>query len=256
MRRAVIGLVLLASCKPSIERTQAALASQSPAEREKAAEILRAAYAKDPLSFGDHGEAYWTARLKDVPGKAHLDFGKVHGGEGGGGGFSDNVELDDFWWTTVWGNQKDHVYTGYDPPRRMVRSVEAKPPAGFTGTWITYYIDGARHVVDDLVDGRSSRVREYHDNGQLEVDRTYVDGKLDGTFVWKYADGKTHHEESYVKGVQVGVSRWFSREGRLQTESYYRDGKIDGQSLTFDKDGKLQTCSIYEAGEHKGYCQK
>jgi hypothetical protein len=254
LRRAAIEIDLLFSCKPDLAASRALLGSQNPAEREKGAEILRKAYAKDPVAFGDHGETYWADKLKKVPGTAEGPGGKSLGGEGGGGGFTENYQLDDFWAATVWGNQKDHVYTGYDPPRRLVKSVAVAPPSAFTGEWKTFFVDGAVYEIADYENGRARRRREFHDNGQLRVERTIVDGQLEGTFVWRFADGTTEWEESYAKGKKVGVERRFWPGGKMREEMYWLGDKLEGRSAFFDKDGKRTQCSEYHAGERLGPC--
>jgi hypothetical protein len=251
MRRVAIAL-FLASCTPDLHATRSLLSSTNPAEREKAAGILARAYAKDPKSLGDHGEAHWAELLKKVPGSKApeaLAGARSMGGEGGGGGFTENYQLDDFWAASVWGAQKDHTYTGYEGPRRHVEHVDVMPPASFTGAWTTYFVNGARFEVVDFESGKVTKRREYHDNGRLRVERTVVDGQLEGNFTWTFADGTTELEETYSKGKKFGVERRFWPGGKLREESHWAGDKLDGKSIFFERDGKPQQCTEWRMGE-------
>jgi antitoxin component YwqK of YwqJK toxin-antitoxin module len=255
MRRALLAsfFVLVTGCKPNPEDAKNALASPDPAVREKAATTLRAMYAKDPRSVGDHGEAYWTERLERARGKKTpevvkiLDGVTLRGGEGGGGGESVSARLDDFWMATLGRSTRgDDTVFAADKPRRFVQHVDAKMPSGFDGTWTTYYVNGAPYETFELRGGVPQRNREFHDNGRMRTEILYVDGKADGTFATRSADGKLEREHVYVKGKTV-AERSFYPSGKVEHETIFGEHAIE-RSKSFEEDGSVKDCSIYDAG--------
>ena len=256
-RRLLISLFfLLIGCKHQLTSSEAkkALASAVPRERDEGAAVLKRMYAKDPLSLGDHGEAYWVERLKKIRGvtidEAQRILGGIQtrGGEAGGMGATDHVGLDDFWATEIHRELQHNTITGYDPPRRSVVDVHVDPPSGYTGTWTTYFVNGAVHDSFELDRGISVRDREYHDNGQLRSDHLYVDGHREGTVIIHFADGSTEWEESYAKGKKVGVEKWFYRNGKPRQEDHWADDKREGRTTYFSDTGYPTLCIDYRAG--------
>lgn len=63
-------------------------------------------------------------------------------------------------------------------------------------------------------------VEYYHDNGQLQAEGTYKDGKLDGPL-------KSYYEN-----------------GQIEQEGIIKDGEIDGPSKHYNENGKLLTSRV------------
>lgn len=256
MRFALIALVVLAGCerRPDAREAKRALESTSALERERGAAALRKIYAKDPQALGDHGEQYWVERLAGLRGASSeetariLAGGRSMGSEGGGGGSTDHFRLDDFWSAELFRDDRRGTIWGYEPPRRNVVHVDVAPPPKLTGTWTTYFVNGAVYDARELEGGVPRRDREFHDNGALRREYLYVDGKLDGAFVTRFADGSTEWEESYAKGKKVGVERWFHRNGKLRQEEHWVDGVRDGRSTFYGDSGSVVQCIDYRAG--------
>lgn len=256
MRRLTVLLVLLLGCR-RLDATEARrlLASSEPLERQKGASALQKMFANDAASVGDHGEAHWAARLSRVRGAsasealAILGGPQPMGGEGGGGGASDHYRLDDFWTTTLHRSTRgDNTIFGYDPPRRLVVHVDVDRPERFTGTWTTYFVNGAVYETFDLEGGVPRRQRAFHDSGPLRYERLYVDGKIDGTVVTRYESGAPEWEDTYAKGQRVGVQRWFYPSGKLRQEAHYANDKLDGRIRNVTESGSTTFCAEYRAG--------
>lgn len=236
------------------------LGSPDPAERAKAAEVLRFAYAKDPTALGDHGAIYWAERLQRVPGKTDVEVSKIlagakilPGSEGGGGGRSVTFRLDDFWLaTTGQSDRGDGRYFSAEPARRFVVHIDVPPPAGFNGTWTTYYVNGAVYESVELDRGRVKRAREQHDNGQVRVESVYVDGARDGHVVTYFADGKPEWDQTYAKGELVGEERWYWEAGKLRELRHWKNGKQHGRMKIYGQDGALNRCIEHRDGVEVG----
>jgi MORN repeat variant len=50
-----------------------------------------------------------------------------------------------------------------------------------------------------LTDGAAER---WYDNGQMQEQSNYVDGKLHGEYTWWYRNGEIHAQANYVNGVK------------------------------------------------------
>ena len=245
----------LGACRPSASEARRMLESDDPAKRQAGASALQKMYATDPTSVGDHGEAYWVERVARVRGKSASEamriFGgaQVSGGEAGGGGVTETWRLDDYWVTTVGRSTRgDDTIFDTTPPRRLVVHVDLMPPARFTGTWKTYFVNGAVYESVEVEGGVRGRDRFFHDDGKLRYEQVFVDGKIDGTVLSRDARGVPEWEQTYAKGKQVGLDKMFYPSGKLRQEAHYADGKLDGLMRNFSESGAVTYCAAYDAG--------
>ena len=260
MRCALLPLLFLLGCKrgPDANEARTMLASPDEQTRQIGATALQKIYARDPRALGDHGEAYWVLRLKGLPNASEaetlriLDGAKAEGSEGGGGGSTRHYQLDDFWATDLYNDDRRGRTMSYEPPRRRVVHVYVERPPGFTGTWNTYFVNGAVHDALELDHGILTRNRAYHENGHLQLEYLYVDGLVEGTFITRFADGKTQFEETFAKGKQVGVHKWFYESGKLRQEDHWADAKLDGRLTNYAESGAVTSCADYRAGVEIG----
>ncbi len=249
-------IVSLAACRPSASDARAMLASTDPAKRERGARALRQMYAEDPRSLGDHGEAYWTELLVRVEGRKLSEASSIldgaqllMGSEAGGGGASQGYRLDDFWTAEIhYSTRGDETVFSHEPPRRRVVHVEVSLPEKLTGTWITYYVNGAIHETIELEGGVRRRRRELHDNGSVHLEETYVDGRLHGTVLARDAHGAPEWEQTWANGKQVGVERFFHPNGKVRQEAHFEDDKLEGRLTNFTESGTATFCAEYRAG--------
>lgn len=211
-------------------------------------------YAKAHASVGDHGEAYWADRIARVRDRsaseamAILEHPRAMGSEAGGGGATETYRLDDFWMTTLARSTRTDMIFDTTPPRRVVTHVDVTPPEKFTGTWTTYFVNGAVYESTDLEGGVRRRDRYFHDSGKLRYEATYVDGELDGTIVSRDENGLPEWERTYAKGKQVGVDKIFYPGGKPMQEAHYRGGMLDGLMRNFSESGSVTYCAAYRAG--------
>ncbi len=225
--------------------------------RDAAAEFIRQSLARDPAASGDPGEAFWQRALAAVPrGATPAEVEKALGAATeaempGGKARPKHYRLDDFWTVLAYFDSPGGLRS-FAPPSRQARRVSVAAPENYSGRWVTYYVNG---VVDREIDcraGRHERIATRHDNGQLQSEQRFVDGKADGRAVGYYPDGKKMSEVEYAGGEMAG--RWVNwyPNGNKQAESTYLAGKLDGVSTGWREDGSKAHEIHYRRGEETG----
>ena len=77
--------------------------------------------------------------------------------------------------------------------------------------------------------------KEYYSNGQLEIEETYLNGRIDGERKIWYPNGILFCKQQFIEGVLDGESKWFYPSGQIYDEEYYISGKQSNVSrLYFD----------------------
>ena len=73
-----------------------------------------------------------------------------------------------------------------------------------TSKVVTFYNDkGQKKTEETIVSGKRMRVRAFHPNGNVMVDYTLKDEKLDGKFTEYREDGKISKEIDYKDGKEI-----------------------------------------------------
>jgi antitoxin component YwqK of YwqJK toxin-antitoxin module len=73
-----------------------------------------------------------------------------------------------------------------------------------TSKVVTFYNDkGQKKTEETIVDGKRVRVRAFHPNGNVMIDYTLKDEKLDGKFTEYREDGKISKEIDYKDGNEI-----------------------------------------------------
>jgi antitoxin component YwqK of YwqJK toxin-antitoxin module len=66
---------------------------------------------------------------------------------------------------------------------------------------------------------------EKYSNGQLEIEETYKNGKLNGQRTIWYPNGKVMCKQLYVNDTLDGKAEWFYESGQVSDEDYYFKGE-------------------------------
>ncbi len=120
-----------------------------------------------------------------------------------------------------------------------------------TGTWVQYYPNGLVMSITSYVNGQKEgicmemgannnqlkKIYYYH-QGQREgeykeynatnikEERTYVNGKIEGTTKVFYDNSKIMEVGSYKNGLRDGISKWYDQDGKLGIEYEYKNGQL------------------------------
>lgn len=89
------------------------------------------------------------------------------------------------------------------------------------------------------------------DNNLLQISY-YSEGKLNGTSVSFYSNGRVYSTGNYVNDKPHGNVTIYSENGNINLSDNYFYGKKEGFSYLYYKDGKLQSKWFYEEGKREG----
>ena len=69
-------------------------------------------------------------------------------------------------------------------------------------------------------------IREYWDNGQLEYEIPYVNGKQHGIAKWWHPNGQLRWETTYINGRQHGSAQWWYENGDVNFASIWNKDRL------------------------------
>lgn len=88
----------------------------------------------------------------------------------------------------------------------------------------------SKYYKGEVINGKKEGLhRDWHSNGQLEEEVSYVDGKSQGLSRNWYSNGQLEAEGSYVNGKKEGIHIEWNSRGNITDKASYVDGKIDRQ---------------------------
>ena len=104
----------------------------------------------------------------------------------------------------------------------------------------------------------TAKVERYHENGQLKVLYTVINGKREGLHQLWYENGQLNFEFANVNGKQEGLGQWWHENGQLRDEVTYVNGKLEGLGQRWYENGEANAGDCYKAGEKTdmAYCDK
>lgn len=108
---------------------------------------------------------------------------------------------------------------------------------------ITYEGDSTIRIVyqvDKNSDLQHGRYRSYNAvTNQLQVERTYQRGKIEGLEKFYFPSGEIESTLNYKNGVQDGPFYYYYKNGQLKQEGKFATGKIIGVLKSYYSDGQL-----------------
>jgi antitoxin component YwqK of YwqJK toxin-antitoxin module len=91
----------------------------------------------------------------------------------------------------------------------------------------------------------------WYDNGRLEYEGAFVQGKADGIARRFHRNGQKAVEESLAKGLRQGPRFSWDEGGVLRKEEHFTDDLPDGVWTTWDDKGKIKAQQRFERGVPK-----
>ena len=108
-----------------------------------------------------------------------------------------------------------------------------------SGVQKNYHVNGQVQLEQQYKNNKQDGyVREYYPNGKLAFVQGMKDGKINGDVKAYYESGNLKGQVRYIDNVQDGISKEYYLNGQIKEEVVY----IDGQMMSlrqFDENGKL-----------------
>lgn len=92
----------------------------------------------------------------------------------------------------------------------------------------------------------------YYENGNPQIQASFLDGIPDGEFITFYENGNIEYEISFVNGIPNGEQKIYYESGQLQSRVLVINGKVNGILETFDEEGFLEQQGEYVDGYMDG----
>jgi antitoxin component YwqK of YwqJK toxin-antitoxin module len=95
-----------------------------------------------------------------------------------------------------------------------------------TGVWKNYQPDGS---VADIIDFENGKASYFHKNGKVQSEGK-ISGQMgqEGKWILYYENGQVNAEGNYINGKKDGVWTWYDVKGKKTDEQTYQNGTISG----------------------------
>ena len=118
---------------------------------------------------------------------------------------------------------------------------------GNVNTWYTE--DGKLKMVAEMKGEICHGVMIHYDKDENILSKeTFVDGNLEGKYVYYHEDG-TKASEGYMKDGKDDLVKTVYYEGKVQFIETYKDGKLDGLCEYYTLDGQKDRTCYYKDGK-------
>jgi uncharacterized protein len=111
--------------------------------------------------------------------------------------------------------------------------------------------NGIKYKVNSKV-GYSGKAVSIHENGQLGLKCSYVNGYLEGLYTEWFDNGQLKTEFIYKKGKKIGESTEWYRNGQLKSEYAFFNGDTSARYEEFWGSGKRKALQHYALGKRTG----
>lgn len=122
------------------------------------------------------------------------------------------------------------------------------------GPWEFYYSNGqvkSKGTLNDRQNKEGSWIF-YNENGTIDEQNNYIDGKLEGKRLSWYNNGLLYAEENYKAGELEGLRKQYYYNGLLRFTELYSNGKKNGTSVGYDIADYLYFTCNYKNDELDG----
>ncbi|UOQ53276.1 tetratricopeptide repeat protein [Hymenobacter cellulosivorans] len=122
------------------------------------------------------------------------------------------------------------------------------------GTWKSYFPDGKVRLVKNYDEAGKlhGAYLEYHDNGTVSVEGSYVHGDPTGVVKLHRYCGSVNEVRTYKNGEIDGETTYLTPDGKTEGRTLYRAGKKDGLAQTYYPNGVLEAEYTYVADQRQG----
>lgn len=240
------------------------LSDTSQAERDDAATQLRRMIRRNKVTYGEghlrtHDSAYWYSKIASVNRKGTvaevihalgLDSSQSEIGMCSGQTCFNTYRLDNSMVLQLHylSNEPHRVF--YDTIMYAPKRMEVEAPPHFSGTWITYFVNGQRSHAIEYTDGMySGNFIAYHDNGLVSYRQHYTASVANGSDSGFYYSGRLLYAGNYRNGKQEGEWVHYFESGKVKSRRTYIDGELHGKETTYYEFGTVFQETWYDHGK-------
>jgi antitoxin component YwqK of YwqJK toxin-antitoxin module len=115
------------------------------------------------------------------------------------------------------------------------------PIKGREGLWRFWHENGQLSLERGYVNGKEEGLRRaWHENGQLSLEGSCVNGEAEGFWRSWHENGQLSLERGYVNGKEEGLRRAWHENGQLSLEGSCVNGEAEGFWRSWHKNGQLK----------------
>jgi len=92
-------------------------------------------------------------------------------------------------------------------------------------------------------------IKSYYENGNLESEGNFKDGKLNGLSKLYYENGNLKSEANFKDDKLEGLSKEYYENGNISTEANFKDDKLEGLLKLYYENGYLIAQYYYKDGK-------
>lgn len=92
----------------------------------------------------------------------------------------------------------------------------------------------------------------YYPNGKLARESTYRFGVVEGKEISYYENGQVESEITFIQGRREGAFKYFHPNGSIKQEGTYKHDGIDGECKTYYDNGKIREVVTMKDGFENG----
>lgn len=92
----------------------------------------------------------------------------------------------------------------------------------------------------------------FNENGGLESEYSYKNGKVEGLMKSYYESGKLYFEIPYKNGKKEGMVKTYYENGKLRSQFPFKNDKSEGWAKLYYGSGKLRSEALYKDNRMEG----
>jgi antitoxin component YwqK of YwqJK toxin-antitoxin module len=120
----------------------------------------------------------------------------------------------------------------------------------FSGLLVEDYAPGKRKAAIPIAAGKADGIsRGWFDNGQIEVEETFVHGTSEGTRQRWFTNSQLRSQEPIVHGQLAGHYTEWHDNGRKAAEMDFVAGQPDGVAMAWHRSGQPKSRTRLSAGK-------
>lgn len=144
-----------------------------------------------------------------------------------------------------------YIYTKYAIGKDVVPDTyDEKLSTYSNGIYFFRSIEAAYcYILDPYTSKYTGTHYTYHDNGNMEKQSQYTNGKLNGLVFGYYRNGNIRSESEYIDGKINGIDIWYYLNGRKRWEYMYVEGFMDGFYTKWLPNGEIKETGEFTKGK-------